>query len=53
MTKEIAIIVGALIGASFGLVSAYIGAKFSSRIALQKRGDDLFANALEFMGGGT
>lgn len=53
MTKEIAIIVGALIGASLGLISAYISAKISSRIALQKRSDDLFAIALEFMGGGT
>ncbi|MCO5187119.1 MAG: hypothetical protein M9928_11265 [Anaerolineae bacterium] len=47
------IIVGAIIGAIFGSISAVFGAWFTYRLAQKKRADDLFSTALEFMGGGT
>ncbi|MDJ0570316.1 MAG: hypothetical protein QNJ53_14915 [Pleurocapsa sp. MO_192.B19] len=53
MSNQQAIIIGALIGGAFGFAGAVITALINRHATKQKRADDLFATALDFMGGGT
>jgi hypothetical protein len=52
MSKEEAVILGAIIGGLSGLFVAVISAIFTKKIAERKRADDLLSVALEYMGGG-
>ena len=52
MSKEEAVILGAIIGGLSGLFAAVISAIFTRKIAERKRADDLLSIALEYMGGG-
>jgi hypothetical protein len=53
MTNEMAIIIGAVIGGSFGVLGNLITAAIARRTAQRKRADELFSTALNFLGGGT